>query len=119
MAAPHLDDSVVKGTDYQVDLSFTDDDGDAVTIITSQYTAQLLDDINGTYITEFTMDDVDAEDPKVTLVMKLLNTDTGIQNYTGETLYWDLIRNDGTTIEVYMRGRLTVIDMISDQEAPA
>jgi len=116
MAVNHIDDSLIIGTDYELQLEFTDDDGELVTIVLSEYDADLVSTLGGEVITSFTLDDDDNEDPKTTLYLKLANDNADLASFSGDKLYWDLLRTDGDIKTVFMRGRLTVIDKISDGE---
>ena len=112
MAVNHIDDSLIIGTDYELQLEFTDDDGELVTIVLSEYDADLVSTLGGDVITSFTLDD---DDSNTTLYLKLANDDADLASFSGDKLYWDLLRTQGgETKEVYMRGRLTVVDKISD-----
>ena len=113
MAVNHIDDSLIIGTDYELQLEFTDDDGELVTIVLSEYDADLVSTLGGDVITSFTLDD---DDSNTTLYLKLANDNAGLASFSGDKLYWDLLRTDGDIKTVFMRGRLTVIDKISDGE---
>ena len=113
MAVNHIDDSLIIGTDYELQLEFTDDDGELVTIVLSEYDADLVSTLGGDVITSFTLDD---DDSNTTLYLKLANDDADLASFSGDKLYWDLLRTDGDIKTVFMRGRLTVIDKISDGE---
>ena len=113
MAVNHIDDSLIIGTDYELQLEFTDDDGELVTIVLSEYDADLVSTLGGDVITSFTLDD---DDSNTTLYLKLANDNADLASFSGDKLYWDLLRTDGDIKTVFMRGRLTVIDKISDGE---
>ena len=113
MAISHLDDSVIIGTDYELQLNFTDDDGEEIVIEQSQWDADLKSCLDGDILESFTIGTVSSEDPKTTLVLTLTDTETSA--FTGEKLYWDLMRTDTSGDKsLYMQGRLTLVGKISD-----
>lgn len=113
MATPHIDDTIVQGASYSLELTFTADDGTEMQNLNASNFRAYLKNLptDSTYVQAFTIAISGSNNEILTLSLAKEIT----ANLNEGVLYWDLFKHD--TGDLYMVGRMEVIQLISDGTA--
>ena len=110
MAAGVYDISIVKGTDFALSMTLKDTNGDALNVTNYSFKSQIRRKQSTGIAAEFVVTKTNASNG----VIKLALTKAVTSSLPNGKLLYDLIGDDQTVVKQYVKGKVTVVDTVTD-----
>jgi len=110
MAAGTYNITVTRGTDFAVSMTLKDGNNTAINVTNYTFKSQIRRKEGAGLATEFTI----VKTSPTNGVIKLSLTKTQTQSLPKGKLRYDLVADDGTEVDQYIVGTVTVKDTVTD-----
>jgi len=110
MATGTYNITITRGTDFAISMTLKDGNGTAINITNYTFKSQIRRKESTGLAVEFTI----TKTSPTNGVIKLSLSKTQTQSLPKGKLKYDLVANDGTEVDQYVKGIVTVVDTVTD-----
>ena len=110
MAAGTYNITITKGTDYALVMTLKDSSGSAINVTNYTFKSEIRRKESTGVAATFTVTKTNASAGAIKLALTQAQTET----LPVGKLKYDLVANDGTEVDQYIKGTVTVIDTVTD-----